>query len=591
MTLEGWICIGLVLFILAALIKNLAPPDLLFVGAAALLALLGIITPAEAFSGFSNPGMLTVAALFVVAAGLRETGVLDHLGRRVLGRAKTESAVMSRLAGVVLPLSAFLNNTPILAMFIPVVMDWCRRNRVSPSKLLIPLSFFTILGGTCTLIGTSTNLVVNGLMIDHGLPGMHLFELAPIGIPYAVFGFLYLMVFGRWLLPERKELLEQLGEARREYLVEVVVQPNCPLIGQTIEAAGMRHLPGLFLIEIDRNGDIIAPVRPDEILESNDRLVFTGVVSSIIELEKIPGIVPAADPAYEVAPQQQRRRRLCEAVISASSPLIGKTIRESDFRASYGAAVVAVHRSGARVEKKVGDIRLRPGDTLLLQTGPHFLRAHRNDPAFYLVSDVEEWRPLRYDRAWLALALFTILLVLMTTGLTDTLTGSILIAALMVAVGCLSPGEARNSIEWQVLITIAASFGVGAALENSGAAAAVAAAIFDATQYWGPMAALICIVLVSSILTELVTNNAAAVLVFPFCLQTAKLYDVDPRPFLMALVLAASSSFTTPIGYQTNLMVYGPGGYRFTDFLRIGTPLKLALSALAVALIPLIWPF
>lgn len=591
MTLEGWICIGLVLFILAALIKNLAPPDLLFVGAAALLALLGIITPAEAFSGFSNPGMLTVAALFVVAAGLRETGVLDHLGRRVLGRAKTESAVMSRLAGVVLPLSAFLNNTPIVAMFIPVVMDWCRRNRVSPSKLLIPLSFFTILGGTCTLIGTSTNLVVNGLMIDHGLPGMHLFELAPIGIPYAVFGFLYLMVFGRWLLPERKELLEQLGEARREYLVEVVVQPNCPLIGQTIEAAGMRHLPGLFLIEIDRNGDIIAPVRPDEILESNDRLVFTGVVSSIIELEKIPGIVPAADPAYEVAPQQQRRRRLCEAVISASSPLIGKTIRESDFRASYGAAVVAVHRSGARVEKKVGDIRLRPGDTLLLQTGPHFLRAHRNDPAFYLVSDVEEWRPLRYDRAWLALALFTILLVLMTTGLTDTLTGSILIAALMVAVGCLSPGEARNSIEWQVLITIAASFGVGAALENSGAAAAVAAAIFDATQYWGPMAALICIVLVSSILTELVTNNAAAVLVFPFCLQTAKLYDVDPRPFLMALVLAASSSFTTPIGYQTNLMVYGPGGYRFTDFLRIGTPLKLALSALAVALIPLIWPF
>jgi di/tricarboxylate transporter len=591
MTIDGWITVGVVLFILLALVKNLAPPDLLFLGATALFALGGIITPEEAFAGFSNAGMLTVAALFVVAAGLRETGVLDHLGRRVLGRAKTAPQVMKRLGAVVIPLSAFLNNTPIVAMFIPVVMDWCRRNRVSPSKVLIPLSFLTILGGTCTLIGTSTNLVVSGLMIDDGLGGIGLFELSPVGLPYAVVGFVYLLVFGRWLLPERKELLEQLGESRREYLAEIQVQPHSPLIGQTIETAGLRHLPGLFLIEIDREGEIVGPVRPDEVVAANDRLVFTGVVSSIIELEKLPGLVPAADPAYEVAPRQQRRRRLCEAVISASSPLIGQTIRETDFRASYGAAVVAVHRSGARVEKKVGDIRLRPGDTLLLQTGPHFLRAHRNDPAFYLVSDVEEWRPLRYDRAWLAVALFGVLLVLMTSGWTDTLTAAAMIAVLMVAVGCLSAGEARNSIEWQVLITIAASFGVGTALEKSGAAGVLAGAIFEATQTWGPVAALVCIYLVTSVLTELITNNAAAVLVYPFCLQTATLYEVSERPFLIALVLAASASFVTPIGYQTNLMVYGPGGYRFMDFVRIGTPLKLVLTIVAIVLIPVFWPF
>jgi di/tricarboxylate transporter len=476
-------------------------------------------------------------------------------------------------------------------MFIPVVIDWCRRNEISPSKVLIPLSFLTILGGTCTLIGTSTNLVVHGLMLEDGLRGIGLFELTKVGAPYAVIGFLYLVFFSRWLLPERKELLEQLGESRREYLVEMQVQPQSPLVGQTIEVAGLRHLPGLFLIEIDRDGEIIGPVRPDEVLSANDRLVFTGVVSSIIGLEKIPGLVPASDPAYQVAPRQQRRRRLCEAVISASSPLIGQTIRETDFRASYGAAVVAVHRSGARVEKKVGDIRLRPGDTLLLQTGPHFLRAHRNDPAFYLVSDVEEWRPLRYDRAWIAVTLFLVLLVLITGGWADTLTASALIAVLMVAAGCLSAGEARNSIEWQVLITIAASFGVGTALERSGAAGAMAGAIFDATQAWGPVAALICVYLVTSILTELVTNNAAAVLVYPFCLQTATLYNVDERPFLMALVLAASASFVTPIGYQTNLMVYGPGGYRFLDFVRIGAPLKLVLTIVAVVLIPLFWPF
>jgi di/tricarboxylate transporter len=252
---------------------------------------------------------------------------------------------------------------------------------------------------------------------------------------------------------------------------------------------------------------------------------------------------------------------------------------------------VAVHRSGARVEKKVGEIRLRPGDTLLLQTGPHFLRAHRNDPSFYLVSDVQEWRPIRYDRAWLALALFAILLVLMTTGMTDTLTAAAFVAVLMVAVGCLSAGEARSSIEWQVLITIAAAFGVGSALENSGAAAAIAETLFNATHAWGPIAALICITLVASLMTEMITNNAAAVLMFPFCLQTAALYDASPRPFLIALVLAASASFMTPIGYQTNLMVYGPGGYRFADFLIIGGPLKLVLTIVAVLLIPLFWPF
>jgi di/tricarboxylate transporter len=591
MSIEAWITIAVVGFLFAALAKNLAPPDLLFLGATAVLAALGIITPVEAFAGFSNTGMLTVAVLFVVAAGLRDTGVLDYIGHHVLGRARTANGALARLAAVVLPMSAFLNNTPVVAIFMPVVLDWGRRQRVSPSRLLIPLSFLAILGGTCTLIGTSTNLVVNGLMIEHGVPGMHLFEIGLAGLPYALVGVAYLFFVGRKLLPDRKELLDQLGESRREYLTEMLVQPGCRLVGGTVEGAGLRRLPGLFLIEIDRAGRILAPVGPDDVIEEKDRLVFTGIVSSIIDLERIPGLLPVADPDYEVSPRRQRQRRLCEAVVSESSPLIGKTIRDADFRATYGAAVVAVHRGGKRVEKKIGDITLRPGDTLLLQVQPHFLRAYRNDIAFHLISHVDDWRPLRRDRAWIALLLFAILIALMTTGLVPTVVAATLVAVLMVAAGCISTGDARRSVEWQVLVTIAAAFGVGTALQNSGAATAVATALVNLTTSLGPVAALAVIYLLGSTITELITNNAAAVLMFPFCIETARLYGADPRPFLVALMLSASASFMTPIGYQTNMMVYGPGGYRFTDFLRVGGPLNLLLWIVAVVLIPWIWPF
>lgn len=587
---HAWFTLAIVVVTLVVLVKNWAPPDVLFLGGTALLALVGIITPREAFAGFANEGMLTVAVLFVVAAGLEQTGVLAYVGQQILGGARNDRGALGRLAAVIVPSSAFLNNTPIVAMFMPIVVDWCRRNEVAPSKLLIPLSYLAILGGTCTLIGTSTNVVVHGLLLQNGMDGMTLFEITPLGVPYALVGVLYLMSVGRRLLPERKELVEQLGESRREYMVDMLVQPECRLIGKSVEDAGLRKLPGLFLIEIVRQDEIITPVAPNELIEVSDRLVFTGVVSSVVELQKITGLVPVADPAYEASPARQLSRRMCEAVISADSPLIGETIRDADFRATYGAAVVAVHRGGSRVQEKVGDIRLQPGDTLLLQTQPHFVRAHRNDPAFYLVSDVEQWRPLRRHRAWIALALFVLLLVLMTTGLVPTLVGAALIAMAMVATGCLSAGEARQSIELQVLITIAASFGIGTALEKSGAAEALANPLVHATSVMGPVGTLACVYLLTSMLTELITNNAAAVLLFPICVQTARLSDADPRPFIMALTFAASASLMTPIGYQTNMMVYGPGGYRFTDFIRVGFPLHLILLVVATMLIPVIWP-
>ncbi|TWU56669.1 Citrate transporter [Rubripirellula tenax] len=591
MSYEGWFTLSVVGLLLVALMKNLAPTDILFVAATALFAAAGIISPEEAFSGFSNSGVLTVAFLFVVVAGLRETGVLDQVGHHVLGKAKTQRNALLRLSMVVMPMSALLNNTPIVAMFVPIVMDWCRRNGVSPSKLLIPLSYLTILGGTCTVIGTSTNLVVNGLMVENGMPGMSLLELGKVGVPYAIVGAFYLYFLGGKLLPERAELMERFGESRRDYLIEMSVEANCRLSGKSVEAGGLRQLPALFLIEIERGTETITPVRPEDRIEAGDHLIFAGVVSGIIELEKISGLVPVVDSNAELSASEKRDRRMCEVVVSQNSSLNGTSIRDAGFRSRFGAVVLAVHRFGKRIEGKLGDIILQPGDTLLLQTRPDFVQLHRHDPAFYMVSMVDQWRPLRRERARIAVAVFAVLMVLMTTGIVPIAIATALAAVSMVALRCLSSDGARQSIEWQLLIAIAASFGVGAAMQNSGAATTIANGIVGATGSLGPLAALAILYCFASLLTEVITNNAAAVLLFPFCIELARLYGVDARPFLIGLTLAASASFMTPIGYQTNMMVYGPGGYRFTDYLRIGAPLNVILGCVAVVLIPMFWPF
>ncbi len=587
---DAWLTIAVTATVLIALMCE-QPADLVFMGAIVLLALCGVIKPEEAFSGFISNSLLMVAALFVVTAGLKETGVVDLVGSRVLGPAKTELGGLIMLAIFAITTSAFLNNTPIVAMLIPVVIAWCRKQQVAPSKLLIPLSFLTILGGCCSRIGTSTNLVVDGLMKKAGLPEMTFFEIGYAGLPCAIIGCAYILTVGRRILPERKELMEQLGDSRREYLVEMVVTPACRLVGQSIEAAGLRRLPGLFLIEVDRRGTVIAPVSPDTVLESNDRLVFTGVVGTIVDLKKIPGLEPATE-ATDQASEEQRRRRLCEAVVSRSSPLIGQTVREAQFRSHYNAAIVAIHRNGERLTTKIGDVKLESGDTLLMQTGPNFVQAHRNNPDFYLVSDVEGSQPLRHERWWVALVIFAGLLVTMFIGKSDTaMLGAFVAGGLMVLTRCMSAADARQTVEWPVLIAIGASFGLGSALEKSGAALFLSTQLVAWTQPLGPYATLAAIYFVTMVLNELITNNGAAALAFPFCLKAAELSHCDSRPFVMAVALAASFAFASPVGYQTHMMVYGPGGYRFSDFVKVGVPLNLLLWIASVILIPMIWPF
>ena len=585
-----WLTIIVTILVLVALAYE-KPADMVFAGAIVLLSLSGVITAQEAFGGFVSGSLLMVAALFLVTAGLQETGVVDLIGAKVLGPARTELGGLVMLSLFCVCTSAFLNNTPIVAMLIPVVMSWCRRQHVAPSKLLIPLSFMTILGGCCSRIGTSTNLVVDGLMAKEGLVEMGFFEIAWAGIPCAVIGLTYMLTIGRKMLPERKELMEQLGDSRREYTVEMVVTPTCRLIGQHIEAAGLRRLPGLFLIEIDRRGSIIAPVSPDTVLESNDRLVFTGVVETIVDLKKIPGLEPATE-ATDKASQEQRRRRLCEVVISRSSPLVGQTVREAQFRSHYNAAIVAIHRNGARLATKIGDVKLEAGDTLLMQTGPNFVQAHRNNADFYLVSDVEGSQPMRHERWLVALAIFAGLLAVMFFGKGETaMLGAFVAGGLMIVTRCMSAADGRQAIDWQILIAIGASFGLGTALEKSGAAMYVSTQLVAMTEPFGPYATLAAIYFVTMVLNELITNNGAAALAFPFCIKAAELSNCDPRPFVMAVALAASFAFASPVGYQTHMMVFGPGGYRFMDFVKVGAPLNLLLWVTCIILIPMIWPF
>jgi di/tricarboxylate transporter len=586
---QGWFTLAVLVLVIIAMAREMASPDVLLLGALFTLAAAGVLTPEETFAGFANQAMATIGALLVLAAALRNTGAMEATLGRLFGRTRQELGGLIRLLFPVATVSAFLNNTTIVAMTMPVVIDWARRNRLSPARFLIPLSYAAILGGVVTIIGTSTNLTVAGLMLQAGMRPMGFFELAPVGLPVCVAGLAYLLTIGRWLLPDRKDPTQEFGERRREYTVAMIVAPRSPLAGQTIEEAGLRHLPGLFLVEIDRGGHLLSPVASDEILRAGDRLVFAGVVATIVDLQRIRGLVAATDTTEPALPQPGRR--LIEAVISHTSPLVHQSIRDANFRTVYDAAVIAVHRNGERVGGKIGDIVLRPGDTLLLQAARGFSRAHRNSSDFYLVSEIADTEHPRYDRSLVALGVLAALIVVVTLQWLPISIAAFLAAGVLVATRCISTTQARRSIEWPLLIVIAAALGVATAMEKTGVAAAIARVFTPEHFALGPTASLAMIYFVTVLLTEGISNNAAAALMFPVGVATASRLGVDPRGFVMAITVAASCGFAVPFGYQTHLMVYGPGGYRFGDFVRVGLPLDLLCGLVAVAVIPFVWPF
>lgn len=636
---DPWIAIGVTVLVFSGLqMRRRLPIDLIFMGALVAVTITGVITPAQALKNFSNPAVITIAGLLIVAAGLKSTGVLDWLGQLLLGRIKDEGKALRRIALVLATTSAFVLNTALVAMTVPVIVDWCRRRNISPSRLLIPVSYFAILGGVCSLIGTSTTLIVNGLLrqqyadaqvvMDTANPQRNLlvseserfeedperyrsfsqlarplglFEIAKVGLPLALVGSLVLIYVAPKLLPDRKDVADDFDERRREYLVEMRVEPTCRLVGKSVEEAGLRNLQGLFLIEISRSDETITPVTPIDTLRANDRLAFSGVVSQIMDLEKIPGLVPIIETAEE--DETQPEANMVEAVLSRTSPLIGHTVRESNFRQTYDAAVVAVHRNGARLPSKIGDISLEAGDTLLLQTRSNFIQKYRNSVHFYLVSDVDGYEPPNHRQAAWAIALGLLLigsLILCTLEPFQSvpLFGSseapailaVLAACAMILTRCVSITVARSSLDMQVLLAIVGALGLGEALRVSGAASGLANLLVDTVgdnQYL----LLVVVYLTAMLFTELITNNAVATILLPIAISIAWRGGYNPQPFIMAVAVAASLSFLTPVGYQTNLMVLGPGGYMPRDYLKIGTPVAATVTVSALLLIPQIWPF
>ncbi len=588
MTLAGWIVIAVILGCLLLLVFTTISPDVVFLGGLTMIIVLQVVPATEALVGFSNQGMLTVAALYVVAAGLKETGAIHFLVDKIIGRSKSIRRAQIRVMGPVMATSAFINNTPVVASFIPALEEWARKNRIPASKLLIPLSYAAILGGTCTLIGTSTNLIVNGLLMAEGYESLAFFEQAWVGVPCAAAGFIYLTLFGRKLLPIRGSGFDTFKDPK-EYTIEMIVTPDGPLVGKSIEEAGLRNLPGLFLVEVNRNEQIIVAVQPEEPLEANDRLIFAGVVSSIIDLQQIRGISPATDQVFELE-SKKRERLLIEAVVSQTNPIHGKTIREGKFRNIYEAVVLAVSRNGERIKEKVGDIKLKEGDTLLLEANPNFVTQYRNSRDFYLISGIANSNPPKYEKTATAWGILGAMIIVVTADFLTMFQASFIAAGAMLATGCCGTSEAKDSIDWTVLLVIAATLGIGNALQLTGAASVLATNILGFAQS-NPYLALGGVYIATWVLTESVTNSAAAALIFPIALSIAFTMDTNIMPFVIVVMMAASASFSTPIGYQTNLMVYGPGGYRFTDFTRIGLPLNLIIAAITLILVPVFWPF
>ncbi|MCB9846846.1 MAG: SLC13 family permease [Phycisphaeraceae bacterium] len=591
---DVWITAGVLLVVIGGLSAGRFSADLVLLSGLAALLLFGVIDTGEAVSGFANPAVWTVAFLYIVAAGLRHTGALSSITSWGLGRPRTVAGAQARILLPVAGASAVMNNTPIVAMFLPVLKDWAARNKIPASSLFMPLSFAAILGGTCTLIGTSTNLVVHGLIQQHnaagaGLEQIGMFTLAWVGVPVTLAGVGYMLLFGRRWLRDTESMMPSV-EDPREYMTSMRVAESAGVGGQSIEQAGLRHLPGLYLSRIERAGEQIYAVDPNTKLHGGDVLIFVGNVKSVADLQRIKGLEPVTSDEVRKGLVPRHRARLIEAVVSSSSPMLGVSIREGEFRSRYGAVVIAAHRSGERIAGKLGDIRLRAGDTLLLEAPGDFVAAHADSKDFYLVSELESSAAPGHHLAWAALLVLAALILGMTIFPTKTMIIALTAALAMIALRCCTGPQARAALDWQVFVVIGAAFGLGAAMERSGLAELLARGVMGVAQPMGLLAVLGALYLITALFTNVVTNNAAAVLMFPIALEA---WRAGPGwsflPFAAVIAVAASAGFATPIGYQTNLMVMGPGGYRPTDFLRFGGPLVLITGVVCVLLSPLVF--
>lgn len=572
--------------------KEWLPNDLVALGGMSVLLLCGILDEGDLGTVFSNSAPMTIGAMFILGEALTRTGAIDwiaHHFEKLAGNSMTRAILI--LALIVVPLSAFMNNTPVVIVFLPVLMAFARSTGLKASKLLIPLSFLSILGGTITLIGTSTNLLVSGLSKQQGQPAFGIFEISGLGAAYAVIGSLYIYFIGRHLLPDRDTVSSLLdAEDTRKFSSAVEVPDGSDLCGsRLIEHPLFSNRKRTIVFEVIRQGRRVDDIPLDAIiLEANDILWFRATSKKLAEIQSFRGLSNRSEDGGEA--MRGEEIKTVEAIIGPQSPLIGMSVKQSNIRRKYGIIVAAVHRKGVNVPVGYRDMRLAFGDTLLLE-GPvgNIMRLNK-EGSFLSLNETTVSPPLK-SRMAVAVAILAAVVIFAALDFLSITSAAIVGAVLVVLTGCLEIRNAYKAIEWNVLFLIYGMLGIGLAMQNSGGAEWIAGGVVGALGGHSPLFMLAGIYLLTLVLTELVTNNAVAILMTPIAISVALAIGVSPRPFLVAIMFAASASFITPIGYQTNTYVYGAGGYRFWDFMKVGLPLSLILWITAMFLIPILWPF
>ncbi|GGC84777.1 sodium:sulfate symporter [Thalassobacillus devorans] len=586
MNLEMVIVIIAIICMLVGLFFEIARPDLLVFFTLFFFIVTDIATTEEALVGFSNEGMLTIGLLFIVARVFEHSGLVERLVTKLLKKAESRKGAMFRLLLPISGFSGFLNNTPIVVTLTPIVRKWASEHNISPSKFLIPLSYASILGGTITLMGTSTNLVVHGLLLDFGENGFSFFELAWVGVPITLLGLVYLILIGHHMLPDYKSLIEKVRENTKDYLSEMVVIEGFPYNGETIEQAQLRNLKGLYLIEIIRGNQRISPVTSETKVYIGDRLIFSGMISTIADLQKRKGLKLDTGTDLTLDDISNGNNQLVEVVVSHQSSLLGKSIKESRFRKKYDAGVLAVHRNDEKVEGKIGDIIPKSGDLMLLIAGPELEKNLADNNDFYLTSPIaNEKFQENENKGWFSLILLVSMISMVTLGFLSIFKAMVITVGILIATKIISTGEAKAAVQFQVLLLIASALGIGNVIIQTGTANWLANEVVSLLLPFGLLVILATIYVMTNLFTELITNNAAAVIMFPIGYEIAISTGVEPAGIAVLVAIAASASFLSPIGYQTNLIVYGPGGYSFKDYIKAGFPLTLIVMVSTVLIV------
>ncbi|MDA9312951.1 SLC13 family permease [Vicingaceae bacterium] len=578
--------IATIVFLLSALYLEWFKPTVSFFIAILVFIFGGILTPSEALNGFANEQLAVIVLLLIISDIFKKSSVVNFLFHRLFGRSESINSFKLGMMTVVASFSAFFNNTPLVAMMTPYTNNWAIKNKVAPSKLLIPLSYAAILGGCVTLVGTSTNLIVNGLAIDAGFESLSIFDFATVGLPMMVIGIIYLLAFGNKLLPDTRSNKVVGNKGNREFFVETQIKANSKLINQTVESSGFRALKGLYLVEVVRNNLSFSPVAPDFVLRKDDALFFAGETKALEEIKE--GSLGLTLPKI-VDRLLGEKSSTNEVVVSFNSFLIGKKVKESDFRARFDAAIVAIHRNGERLSGKIGDMELKAGDVLLVFSGSNFISRAKNNRSFYILSHTEEPDDINVKKVSLVFSALVFSVILSVSSSVSLLLCLACVLLLGILLKIMPLNEIRKGLDFDLIILIAFGLAFGKAMINSGASIYLAGGFLLLQNYLSPTLFLMLIFIITNILAAYITNKAAVAILFPISVSIAMQLGVNPIPFILIVSFGAAANFITPIGYQTNLMVYGSGGYNFKDFMKIGWPLTLIYMVVSAVILAAVY--